>query len=134
MKKVLAFMGAQAIVFSPLIALAGDGSDTTADLGPITGLFNKFIALINETLIPLVFALALLVFFYGIFKYFILGGGDEGSREQGKQLMLWAIIGFVVMVSIYGIITLVAKGLGINNSDANSVTLPKAPTSGSTSD
>jgi hypothetical protein len=87
--------------------------------------FESFINFINNTLIPLVFALALLVFFYGIFKYFILGGGDESNRKDGRQLMLYAIIGFVVMASIYGIVALVSGGLGINNQ--NQINVPVVP-------
>ena len=116
-------MAAQALTLAPLAALAQGVSGS--NLGGITNLFNNFIGFINGTLIPLVFALALLMFFYGIFKYFILGGGDQGSRDEGKQLMLWAIIGFVVMAGIYGIIQVITGGLGINNSTAP--VLPTAP-------
>ena len=111
MKKVLPIIGAQLVTLTPLIALA---QATSGDnLGPISNVFESFISFINDTLIPLVFALALLMFFYGILKYFIMGGGDEGKRNEGKQLMLWAIIGFVVMASIYGIVAIISSGLGI---------------------
>ncbi len=123
MKKLLPFIGAPVIALTPLLAMAQTDA-SAGDLKGITSLFENFIKFINETLIPLVFALALLVFFYGIFKYFILGGGDEGSREQGKSLMLWAIIGFVVMVSIWGIVNLISGGLFKNNQTPP--TLPKS--------
>lgn len=113
MKKALSFIAVQLLSLSPLIALAQ--ATGGQNLGQISSVFESFIVFINNTLIPLVFALALLVFFYGIFKYFILGGGDQAAREQGRQLMLWAIIGFVVMASIYGIVAIISSGLGINN-------------------
>lgn len=122
MKKVLPFVAAQTFALAPLVALA----QSNQALGPISDFFNRLIGFINDTLIPLVFALALLVFFYGIFKYFILGGGDEGSREQGKSLMLWAIIGFVVMASIYGIVALISSGLGINKNN-ETINVPSVP-------
>ncbi len=113
MKKALPFIGAQLLTLTPLIALAQATSGQ--NLGQISSVFESFIAFINNTLIPLVFALALLMFFYGIFKYFILGGGNEDDRKEGRQLMLYAIIGFVVMASIYGIVAIISSGLGINN-------------------
>lgn len=128
MKKVLPFIAVQILTLTPLIALA-QAANGGGDFGRLGNIFTSATAFINNTLIPLVFALALLVFFYGIFKYFILGGGDESSRAEGRQLMLWAIIGFVVMASLYGIITLIQTGLGLGN---NSVapTLPSAPGGG----
>ena len=128
MKKALTFLTAQVLALSPLIALA-QGARGGGSLGPITDFFTSVIAFINNTLIPLIFALALLVFFYGIFKYFILGGGDDEERKKGRQLMLWGIIGFVVMASIYGIIALVSTGLGI--SGVSNINVPTVPHRGS---
>ncbi|MEK7185718.1 MAG: hypothetical protein AAB726_03780 [Patescibacteria group bacterium] len=62
-----------------------------------------FLDLIN-TVIPVVIALMLLVFFYGLAKFVFRVGGDEGAIEEGKQIMLWGIIGLFVAVSIYGIL------------------------------
>lgn len=84
--------------------------------------FTNIMTFINNILIPLIFALALLLFIYGMFKYFILGGGSDADREQGKQLILWAIIGFVMMVSIWGIVNMFAGGLF---PDKNPPTMPK---------
>lgn len=96
------------------------------DFGEIGSFVGKISSFINSTLIPLLFGIALLVFLWGIFKYFILGGGDEGSREEGKQLMLWAIIGFVVMVSVFGIVNMIANGLGFSD-DENLQNIPDVP-------
>ena len=81
------------------------------------GLFiGNIISFINRILVPLVFAIAFLVFIWGMFQTFILGGGDEEKQSKGKQLMLYAIVGFVIMVSIWGIVNLVAGGFGLTES------------------
>ena len=98
------------------------------DFGEISTFIGRITAFINGTLIPLIFGIALLVFLWGIFKYFILGGGDDGKREEGKQLMLYAIIGFVVMVSIFGIVNMIANGLGFSSQDTIQ-NIPNVPTS-----
>ncbi|HEY0948157.1 MAG TPA: pilin [Candidatus Paceibacterota bacterium] len=64
------------------------------------------ISLINNVLVPLVFAIAFIVFIWGVFQYFIMGGADEEKRENGKSLMLWGIIGFFVMVSVWGLVNI----------------------------
>jgi uncharacterized membrane protein YraQ (UPF0718 family) len=78
---------------------------------PIDEFLGNVVGFINSVLVPLIFTLALLFFIYGMFKYFILKGDSEGDREKGKQLMLSAVVGFVLMVSIWGIVNLVAGGL-----------------------
>lgn len=97
------------LVLTPALALA--------QFGGIDTFLQNVSTFINNILIPLVFAIALLVFIYGVFDYFILGGGDEGKREEGRKLMLYAIIGFVVMVSIFGIVNLIATGLGFGGQE-----------------
>ncbi len=54
--------------------------------------------------VPLIFALTLLVFLWGITHAWILGGGDEAGVEKGKQIALAGVIGLVVMVSVWGIV------------------------------
>lgn len=98
-----------------------------AQFGEVNDFLDDVSAFINGTLIPLVFAIALLVFIYGMFQYFILGGSDEDNRETGRRLMLWAIVGFVAMVSIFGIVNLVAGGLGFSE-DENIQNIPNVPT------
>ena len=65
---------------------------------------NLVINLINNVAVPLVFAMAFIVFIWGIFLYFIQGGHDEEKRQSGKSLMLWGLIGFFVMVSVWGLV------------------------------
>ena len=84
---------------------------------------NQFIYLISNILVPLIFALAFVVFIYGIFQYFILGGANEEKRDTGKQLMIWGFIGFFVMVSVWGILNLLTGSFGLNND-----TRPDLPT------
>ena len=119
MKKIGIYTLALALVILPGVAFG--------QFGEVNDFLDDVSSFINSTLIPLVFALALLVFIYGIFNYFILGGGDDEKREEGKSLMLWAIVGFVVMVSVFGIVNLIAGGLGFSD-DENIQNIPNVPT------
>lgn len=96
-------------LIAPLFAFAAPG-----DLTGVTGFLRNIVVFINQTLVPVVFALAFLVFLWGMFKTFILGGHDEEKQSEGKSLMMYAIIGFVVMVSLWGIVNLVANGFGFS--------------------
>lgn len=73
---------------------------------------NNVLSFINTVLVPAIFGIALLVFLWGIFKAFILGGHDEEKQAEGKNLMIYAIAGFVIMVSLWGIVNFIASSLG----------------------
>ena len=117
MKKAISIVPAF-LLFVPYLALA--------QFGAIDTFLGKISTFINHVLIPLVFAVALLFFIYGMFKYFIQGGDSDDSRETGKQLMIYAVVGFVAMVSIWGVVNLVAGGLGFS-ADSNINNIPTGP-------
>ncbi len=96
-------------IFAPALALA-QGVNT----GYFEALVSAISTIVNDFLVPIVIALAVLVFLWGVFNAFILGGSDEGKRADGRKLMLWGIIAFVVMGALWGIVNLVAVLFGVN--------------------
>jgi len=67
---------------------------------------STVIGIINNVLVPVLFAIAFIVFIWGVFQYFIYGGHDEEAKEKGKSLMLWGLVGFFVMVSVWGLVNI----------------------------
>ena len=74
---------------------------------------NGIIGVLNTIVVPIIFTLAFLVFVWGVVNYFFLHGGEEGKREEGRQFILWGIIGMVVLFSVWGIIGMLLSTLGI---------------------
>jgi len=89
---------------SPRVVLAGAPQNFTQ----LVGLFLNLILLI----IPLIAALCMLAFFWGLAK-FILDAGDERARTEGKRFMLWGLIALFVMVSLWGIVSIFTNTLGV---------------------
>ena len=83
-------------------------------------LLSNVLTLINTYIIPLLVALAIVYFFLGIIKY-IQGGGD--GKADGMKIMGAGIIGLVVMLSVWGIVTLVTNSLGVGGQQT--ITLPQ---------
>lgn len=67
-----------------------------------------------KTALPITVALALLLFFWGLAK-FILKSGDPTAQTEGKNRMIWGIVALFVMVSVWGIVNLMQRDLGIEN-------------------
>jgi uncharacterized membrane protein len=67
---------------------------------------DPIISNIVNPLLLLVFAVALVVFVYGVLQ--VVWGGEE-ARKKGKASMVGGIIGMFIMTSAWGIIYLVAN-------------------------
>lgn len=119
--KIIAYL-LPLVLIVPMTAFA---QTNPGNLTPVTTFIRNIIDFINGTLVPFIFAIAFLVFLWGVFKTFILGGSDEGKQEEGKKLMMYAIAGFVIMVSLWGIVNLLANGLGFSGADIQKI--PDAP-------
>ena len=78
----------------------------------ISEFLNKVNEFILNPLIFLAFAIALLVFFWGIFQ-FIASQTTDTNREEGKRKILWGIFGMFIMISVYGLIHLILNTFGI---------------------
>jgi len=90
-------------LFLPVLAFAQSATSIPSprplsNFGDLVNMILGFIAY----LIPLLIALGLLVFFWGMAK-FILHAEEEDKREEGRQLMMWGVIGLFVMVSFWGL-------------------------------
>ncbi len=70
------------------------------------------IGLLDTVVVPVIFALAFLVFIWGVVNYFFLHVGDEAKRSEGRQFMLWGILGMVVLFSVWGFVNLLLSTLG----------------------
>lgn len=108
MKKALVITsGALAAFALPLVSLAA--VNNLSDVG------SFIINTINNILVPVIFAIAFIVFVWGAFKTFIVGAQSEETKEEGKNLMLWGLIGFFVMVSVWGLVNILTGTVTFGN-------------------
>ncbi|MBI4065843.1 hypothetical protein HY412_01450 [Candidatus Kaiserbacteria bacterium] len=81
--------------------------------GTICGVGATIINIINNILVPVLFAVAFIVFLWGIYKAYIYSAGDPVEVEKGHKLILWGIVAFVVMISLWGLVNVVANTFGL---------------------
>jgi len=105
--------------FSGTVALSLLPSVVSAQIAdsPNAGAFEDLLANIltfsNDVLIPFIIGIGFLVFVWGMFKFFILGGANDEKKEQGKSLMIYATIGFVVIIVFFGVVNLLSESTGL---------------------
>ncbi len=111
----------------PPVTYTPAGSTGSQSSSGLTGIFNYIVSIINGILVPLVFAIAFIVFIFKIYQYFIAGGGSDEKVSEGKKFLLWSLVGFFLMFSIWGLVNVLIASIGFN---ANA--RPCIPTFGTT--
>jgi hypothetical protein len=95
----------------PLATYAQEG-------GSLQGLIAGILGFINGTVIPLVLGLAFLVFLINAVRFFIIGGSSTEGQENARNLALYGIGAFVLILSLWGMVNFLAEGFGFNNEEA----------------
>ena len=89
-----------------------------------TNIFNTaatITQIINGVLVPLVFAVAFLIFIINVVRYFI---ASPDKKDDAKSLILYSVVGFAVMIGVWGLVNIL---LGTFNLNQNIPNLPVAP-------
>jgi hypothetical protein len=131
MKRALQSIMAGSLFMLPFITnaqfLDGDGSDTA-----FANFLDAVVDFSNDILIPTILAIGFLAFVWGMFVYFIAGGANDDKKEKGKSLMIYAILGFVLVIVFWGIVNLIAGSIGTDDGINNIPTGPSLDGTGGT--
>lgn len=65
-----------------------------------------------EKIIPVLIGLGLLLFIFGLIKYMV--SRDDKTREDARQVIVYGVITLFVMVSVWGLVNLLASTFGID--------------------
>jgi|GEM_PF-600006 len=96
--------------FFPEVCFAADSDDITKQILPLLKKIDKFI--LNPILV-LLFFVAALYFFWGLFLL-LSNVDDVKARTDGKTAILWGMLGMVIMIGAFGIISLVINTFGLD--------------------
>ena len=84
----------------PFVSSAASCDNTFDDIGK---LFTWGTCIIGSSIIPLLISVALVVFIIGVVK-FIANADNEEKRTEGRQFIIWGIVGLFVIVSVWGLV------------------------------
>ena len=97
----------------PVFAIAA--APGVVDSSYLTSIVVQLKTLINLAL-PVIIAAAVVYFVYGIARFVV--AGDEAAKEAAKDKIIYGIIGLVVMVSVWGLVNIVVRTLGLDTNTA----------------
>ena len=108
MKKHIIKFGVLGVMLVPIFAFA----QNSVFLGSVKRFVEDFGDIIGIS-IPIVFAMAVLAFFYGIFLYIFTQSMED--KKKGKEIMLYSLVAVFVMASMFGIIELAQSTFNIES-------------------
>jgi len=80
----------------------------------IVPFLNKVSGAILNPLILILFSVAFVYFAVGVVR---LITADAGKKEEGKNAVIWGLVGMFIMFSTYGIIRLLLDSFEIKKAD-----------------
>lgn len=88
----------------------------------IFNLYQTIAQIINGVLVPLVFAVAFLIFIINVVRYFISEGAE--GKDEARKLIIYSVIGFAVMIGVWGLVNILLATFNLNQAAPQ---LPQVP-------
>jgi hypothetical protein len=125
MKKKLIVLSGFVMSLAPVAALAqvtttvGTGCIPGAPVVDLTTLMCKIGQLLNA-IVPLLIALAVVYFVWGVVSYVI--SDDEEAKSKGRDRIIYGIIGLAVIIAMWGLVRILTNTFNVGNT--GTITLP----------
>ena len=99
------------LLASPLLTFAQANSNFSS----LQSAINSIAGLV-QTAIPVLIAVAVLVFIFGVVK-FIVNAGNEEERGKGVKFIIYGLIGLFVIFSLFALINILQSTFGLGDTD-----------------
>ena len=96
----------------------------TVNLSYVDNIFSGLKTVLAAA-IPVLVALALALFIWGL-VVFIANSGSDNKRDEGKSRMVWGVIALFVIVSVWGIVEILQDLTGADG-NVGTITAPGVP-------
>ena len=116
---------AQKVLIAGIMAAGAIPAIVHAQASSLNDLFEVFHGIIT-TLLPMLLGLAVLLFLWGVAKY-ILHGDNEDARKEGRMFIVNGIIAIFVIVSVWGLVNMLDRFFGLDDTVGSSPVLPAIP-------
>ena len=121
MKSKLMVLSGFVLGLTPVVASAATLDCATK--GTIVYMAGQVTTIVTS-LVPILMALGVIYFIYGVATYVI--AADAEAQKAGRERMIFGIIGLVVIVAIWGLVSVLTSTFGIST-DTVTPGLPGIP-------
>ncbi|HEY4494424.1 MAG TPA: hypothetical protein VJB95_03305 [Candidatus Paceibacterota bacterium] len=119
MKKKLFVLSGAVLGLAPVAVfaqIATGGNPTScingSNVSSIQGLLCKIAEILNAV-IPVLIALGIVYFVWGVVSYVI--ASDEEAKKAGRDRIIFGIIGLAVIIGVWGLVKILTNTFGLDN-------------------
>lgn len=112
MKKTIIKLGILMTMLSPILSFAVE--PTVGAVTNLKGLVDLIILYFGYA-VTIIMSLAIVMFVYNVFKYFIAGGDDVGAKKEAGLYVMYSVIGFFVILSLWGLVYILVNTFKLTN-------------------
>lgn len=120
MQRLKLIAGSLSLFALPMLVSA-QGLATSESGGPFGDLLENILGFTENVLIPFILGIGFLAFVWGMFQFFIVGGANDDAKEKGKSLMIYATLGFLLIVVFWGVVNLLSDSIGLEGETLDNV-------------
>lgn len=113
MKKYLPALAAVAITVAPLFVQAATGKEFSDVIATVAGYLDQ--------ILKLLMGFAVVAFVWYVIRYFIVQS-DEANRAVAAQYVMWSLVGFFVILSVWGLVNILLSTFNLGNNNPGSLT------------
>ena len=62
--------------------------------------------------VPFLVIVALVAFIWGVVQY-VIAGGDANKKKEGRNLIIYGLIGLFVIVAVWGLVAVIGNTIGV---------------------
>lgn len=85
------------------------------DINTVKDIIDYAICLIVKSIVPLLYAIAIMVFIWGVIQYF-LNPNNAKEKESARKYILLGLTGLFVLVSVSGLVQILRETFGVTGS------------------
>ena len=85
--------------------------------GSLQGLIAGTLGFLDAVIIPVILGIAFLMIVWNVLRFFVIGADNEESQQNAKNLALYSVLAFVLILSFWGIVAILTNGIGLPSSD-----------------
>ena len=71
-----------------------------------------------NVVIPFLLGIAFLIFVINVIRYFVAESANEDGRKKAKDLALYGVMAFVIILVFWGVINIIAASTGLGGQSA----------------
>ena len=91
---------------------------TASNMKSIEGIINWGTCVLSRSVIPLLFALAVVAFIWGVIQFY-LNPENEEKRKKGKSFIVGGLVALFIMVAMWGIVGIFTTTFDLGNTMPN---------------